>query len=115
MVFCFFTGGCSAPDGLNAIDAVRPLLFTGEQANCPCPDRSASISQCPCTLYCRVAPILKEHCGLRLGKKLRSFDCRLEDATAGSRERDQGVGLQRGSHYLRNVGFRGYAILTSMS
>jgi thermostable 8-oxoguanine DNA glycosylase len=31
MVFCFFTGGCSAKMGLRSIDAVRPLLMKGEQ------------------------------------------------------------------------------------
>src|SRR5213595_1684405 len=29
MVFCFFTGGCSAKMGLRSIEAVRPLLLTG--------------------------------------------------------------------------------------
>ena len=29
MVFCFFTGGCSAKMGLRSIEAVRPLLLEG--------------------------------------------------------------------------------------
>src|SRR5215217_2598774 len=29
MVFCFFTGGCSARMGLRSIEAVRPLLMNG--------------------------------------------------------------------------------------
>ena len=29
MVFCFFTGGCSAKMGLRSINAVRPILMTG--------------------------------------------------------------------------------------
>ena len=29
MVFCFFTGGCSARMGLRSIEAVRPLPLTG--------------------------------------------------------------------------------------
>src|SRR5687768_17791866 len=31
MVYCFFTGGCSARMGLNSVDAVRPLLASGSQ------------------------------------------------------------------------------------
>src|SRR5215204_4972572 len=29
MVFCFFTGGCSAKMGLRSVEAVRPLLVNG--------------------------------------------------------------------------------------
>ena len=32
MVFCFFTGGCSAKMGLRSIEAVRPLLMNGNHA-----------------------------------------------------------------------------------
>ncbi|MCV4655646.1 hypothetical protein OFM13_30390, partial [Escherichia coli] len=31
MVYCFFTGGCSAKMGLRAVDAVRPLLIAGSR------------------------------------------------------------------------------------
>ncbi|HTH51432.1 MAG TPA: hypothetical protein VL501_05845, partial [Pyrinomonadaceae bacterium] len=31
MVFCFFTGGCSARMGLKSVEAVRPLLMSGTQ------------------------------------------------------------------------------------
>ena len=32
MVFCFFTGGCSARMGLRSVEAVRPILMTGNQS-----------------------------------------------------------------------------------
>ena len=31
MVFCFFTGGCSAKMGMRSIEAVRPFLSDGSQ------------------------------------------------------------------------------------
>ena len=31
MVYCFFTGGCSAKMGMRSIEAVRPLLLDGTQ------------------------------------------------------------------------------------
>src|SRR5688572_31766934 len=31
MVYCFFTGGCSAKMGLRSVEAVRELLEDGEQ------------------------------------------------------------------------------------
>ncbi|MCV4697847.1 hypothetical protein OFB92_32550, partial [Escherichia coli] len=31
MVYCFFTGGCSAKMGLRAVDAGRPLLIAGSR------------------------------------------------------------------------------------
>ena len=55
---------------------------------------------------------LAEHCGMRLRKKLESFDCRLERRDWLAREKGiKGLGYKEASHYLRNIGFRGYAIL----
>jgi len=113
MVFCFFTGGCSARMGLNAIDAVRPLLFTGDQAELA--GALTGVHRYPnarARYIVASREFLKEHCGLRLRKKLRSFECRLERRDWLVREKGiKGLGYKEASHYLRNVGFRGYAIL----
>ena len=44
--------------------------------------------------------------------KLESFDCDIERRDWLARERGiKGLGYKEASHYLRNIGFRGYAIL----
>lgn len=113
MVFCFFTGGCSARMGLRSVEAVRPILLTGEQ-----PELAAALTGVHRYPNARSRYIvasrtfLNEHCGMRLRKMLESFDCPLERRDWLVREKGiKGLGYKEASHYLRNIGFRGYAIL----
>ncbi len=113
MVFCFFTGGCSARMGLNALEAVRPLLLTADQAALA--NALSGVHRYPnarARYIVASREFLREHCDLRLRKKLRSFDCRLARRDWLVREKGiKGLGYKEASHYLRNVGFKGYAIL----
>jgi N-glycosylase/DNA lyase len=55
---------------------------------------------------------LRDHCGLRLHEALRSFkssDERRDFLAANPAVR--GIGYKEASHFLRNIGYRGYAIL----
>jgi N-glycosylase/DNA lyase len=113
MVFCFFTGGCSARMGLNALEAVKPIILTGDQA-----ELAAALSGVHRYPNARSRYIiasrnfLTEHCGLRLRSKLRGFDCSLERRDWLVNEKGiKGLGYKEASHYLRNIGFKGYAIL----
>ena len=113
MVFCFFTGGCSARMGLNALEAVKAILLTGDQAAL-----SSALSGVHRYPNARARYIvasrefLREHCGMRLRKVLRAFECRLERRDWLVREKGiKGLGYKEASHYLRNIGFKGYAIL----
>jgi len=55
---------------------------------------------------------LREHCGMKLRKKLESFDCHYERRDWLVKEKGiKGLGYKEASHFLRNVGFSGYAIL----
>jgi N-glycosylase/DNA lyase len=114
LVFCIFTAGASARMGLRSIERVRPhLLKAGHRRlmnllhgahRYPCA-RSGYI------VYTR--KYLNNDCGLRLRDKLVSFG---EDTDA---RRDffarnpgiKGIGYKEASHYLRNIGYSGYAIL----
>ena len=113
MVFCFFTGGCSARMGLRSIDAVRPLLDSGTQ-----PEIAGALSGVHRYPNARARYVymsrtfLKQHCNLELRKKLDSFDCRLERRDWLVREKGiKGLGYKEASHFLRNIGLKGYAIL----
>lgn len=113
MVFCFFTGGCSARMGLNALEAVRPIILTGDQAELA--KALTGVHRYPNARARYVVAsreFLREHCSLRLRKKLRSFDCsHARRDWLVSEKGIKGLGYKEASHYLRNIGFKGYAIL----
>jgi len=113
MVYCFFTGGCSARMGLRSLEAVRHLLETGtheELTNALVGRHRYPRARSRYIVASR--DFLTQHCGMRLFDKLES----LEDPLA---RRDwlvaekgiMGLGYKEASHYLRNIGYRGYAIL----
>ena len=113
MVFCFFTGGCSAKMGMRSIEAVRPLLSDGSQ-----PEIASALTGVHRYPNARARYVyasrsfLKEHCNLELRKKLESFECPLERRDWLVREKGiKGLGYKEASHFLRNIGLKGYAIL----
>lgn len=113
MVFCFFTGGCSARMGMRSIEAVRPFLQTGGYA-----ELSGALSGVHRYPFARAGYIvasrdfLREHCSLRLRHKLESFENDLERRDWLVKEkRIKGLGYKEASHFLRNIGLKGYAIL----
>ena len=113
MVFCFFTGGCSAKMGLRSIEAVRPLLIEGthEQLMNALLGRHR-YPRARAGYIVASRDFLQEHCGLRLRKKLESFENLLERRDWLVKEkRIKGLGYKEASHFLRNIGLTGYAIL----
>jgi N-glycosylase/DNA lyase len=113
MVFCFFTGGCSAKMGLTSLEAVKPILLTADQ-----PELAAALvghHRYPNARSKYVAhsrDFLRQTHNLQLRKKLRSFKCPLERRDWLVREKGiKGLGYKEASHYLRNIGYKGYAIL----
>jgi N-glycosylase/DNA lyase len=113
MVFCFFTGGCSARMGMRSIEAVRSLLLTGthdELMNALVGRHRYPRARSGYIVASR--EFLQEHCGLRLRSKLASFENRLERRDWLVKEkRIKGLGYKEASHFLRNIGLKGYAIL----
>lgn len=113
MVFCFFTGGCSARMGLRSVEAVRPLLLEGSYDELA--KALKGVHRYPNARAGYIVAsreFLREHCGMRLREKLQSFDDDLERRDWLVREkRIKGLGYKEASHFLRNVGLKGYAIL----
>ena len=113
MVFCFFTGGCSAKMGLRSIEAVRPLLMTGthdELMNALVGRHRYPRARSGYIVASR--DFLQEHCNLELRRKLESFENPFDRRDWLVREkRIKGLGYKEASHYLRNIGLKGYAIL----
>lgn len=113
MVFCFFTGGCSARMGLRSIEAVRPLLITGshdELMNALVGRHRYPRARAGYIVASR--EFLQEHCQMQLRKKLESFTDDLERRDWLVKEKGiKGLGYKEASHFLRNIGLKGYAIL----
>ncbi len=113
MVFCFFTGGCSARMGLRSIEAVRPILLTGTHDELM--NRLVGRHRYPRARAGYIVAsrdFLQEHCEMKLRQKLSSFSNDLERRDWLVKEkRVKGLGYKEASHFLRNIGLKGYAIL----
>ena len=113
MVFCIFTAGASARMGLGSIEAVRPLLARGSQRELA--DALTGRHRYPNSRsgYIVVTrEYLEGDCRLRLRERLESFADPVGRRDWLARSRGiKGLGYKESSHFLRNVGLRGYAIL----
>ena len=113
MVFCFFTGGCSARMGLRSIEAVRPHLAEGNWETLR--DALSGVHRYPNARSRYVVEsreFLENSICFRIRAKLESFDCHLERRDWLVKEKGiKGLGYKEASHFLRNIGYKGYAIL----
>jgi N-glycosylase/DNA lyase len=113
LVYCIFTAGASARMGLNSVEAVRPLLASGtheELAGALASKHRYPRARSGYVVVTR--DFLEGDCGLRLRARLESFSDPFERRDWLARERRiKGLGYKESSHFLRNIGLRGYAIL----
>jgi N-glycosylase/DNA lyase len=115
LVYCIFTAGASARMGLKAIEAIRPLLLEGSRE-----EMTRSLLEARAHRYPVARPgyvvttrdYLREECGMRLRERLTSFaDPIARRDWLASERRIKGLGYKEASHFLRNIGLKGYAIL----
>jgi N-glycosylase/DNA lyase len=115
LVFCIFTAGASARMGFRAIEAIRPFLMDGKREDMTLALRNAGAHRFPVERpgYIVVTrTYLREHCDMGLRKKLQSFADPVERRDWLAREkRIKGLGYKESSHFLRNIGLLGHAIL----
>jgi N-glycosylase/DNA lyase len=113
MVFCIFTAGASARMGLGSIEAVRHLLARGTQSELAAALTSKHRYPNSRSGYIVVTrEFLEGDCNMRLRERLESFEDPIERRDWLAREKGiKGLGYKESSHFLRNVGYRGYAIL----
>jgi N-glycosylase/DNA lyase len=113
MVYCIFTAGASARMGLRSVEAVRALLLDGELEEMTSALQGKHRYPQSRPGYIVVTrEYLREDCGMRLRERLASFTDPLARRDWLARERRiKGLGYKESSHFLRNIGFKGYAIL----
>ncbi len=114
LCYCILTAGSSAKMGMRTVESLRDILLTGDAKEL---QRRAEKSR---VRFWRVRPAyiahtreyLKGICGLELRKLIGSFDDPEARRDFFARNSNiKGLGYKESSHFLRNIGFRGYAIL----
>lgn len=113
LVYCIFTAGCSARMGLRSVEAIRKLLPNGTQKKIE--NTLVGTHRYPAARagYIIITRnFLKRDCGLNLKKRLDDFNDPIARRDWVAREKQiKGIGYKESSHYLRNIGLSGYAIL----
>ncbi|MBI2651883.1 hypothetical protein HYX00_00325 [Candidatus Woesearchaeota archaeon] len=113
LAFCIFTANTSAEMSAKAVDAVRNVLITGSAD-----DMTRRLEGIYRFNNVRPAHIvhtrnyLKNSINFQLKNKINSFKNKEELRNFFALNKDiKGIGYKEASHFLRNIGFKGYAIL----
>lgn len=115
MVYCIFTAGASAKMGLRSVETLRPLLARGKQQAMTNALVAAGAHRFPNARPAYVVitrDYLQSSFSMRLRERLESFSDPFERRDwLATEPRIKGLGYKEASHYLRNIGFKGYSIL----
>ncbi len=107
LTFCVLTANTSAKMSLEAMEEIRPMLFTAGA------DEIADALDGVYRFYNTRAEYIV-HNRERFGEGLKDEVCSYDDARARRSflvDEAKGIGWKEGSHFLRNVGHTGLAIL----
>lgn len=115
LAYCIFTAGASARMGLNSVAAVRSLLLEGEPEEMTRALKKAGAHRFPVArpLYIvTTRNYFRANFNMALRKRLRSFADPFERRDWLAQEKQvKGLGYKEASHFLRNIGIKGHAIL----
>jgi len=115
LAFCIFTAGASARMGLNSVDAVRSLLLDGESEEMTQALKKAGAHRFPVArprYIVTTRAYLRANFDMALRQRLRSFADPFERRDWLAQEKQiKGLGYKESSHFLRNIGVKGHAIL----
>jgi len=112
LCFCILTANGTARIGINCIEALGDKIFTGTEkeiynilnGRCRWTNRADYIV--------RTRNYLKKDCNMELSKKINSFKDKNELRDYFAKNKNiVGLGYKESSHFLRNIGISGYAIL----
>ncbi len=101
--------------GFRAVEAVRPFLIDGQHEEMSDALKKAGAHRFPNERPAYIVATrnyLREHCDMLLRKKLNSFADPIERRDWLAQEKGiRGLGYKESSHFLRNIGLTGHAIL----
>jgi N-glycosylase/DNA lyase len=114
LCYCILTAGSSAKMGMRTVGALKDILHTGSEKELQQRAKEHRVR------FWRIRPsyivqtreYLNDACGMKLHQLIESFDCRyLRRDFFAKNKSIKGLGYKEASHFLRNIGFPGYAIL----
>lgn len=113
LCFCILTANASAKGGIKAIKALNNLIFTGSEK-----EISNALHKSGYRFWRKRANYIAEtrntmqkQCNLQLKKEIEKKKEDTEALRAFFDDNAKGIGMKEASHFLRNIGFKNYAIL----
>lgn len=111
--FCICTAGASAKMGLRSVEAMREILPSGSLKSLR--KKLNGVHRFPNarpSYIVHTREYLKSEYNFRIKDLLQSFDDPIERRDFFAKNKNiKGIGYKESSHFLRNIGFSGYAIL----
>ncbi len=114
LCYCILTAGSSAKMGMRTIEALRDILHTGSEKDLQRRAREHRVRfwRVRPSYIVRTRDYLERTCGMNLRRLLESFDDPHARRDFFAKNKSvKGLGYKESSHFLRNIGFPGYAIL----
>jgi N-glycosylase/DNA lyase len=114
LCYCILTAGSSARMGMRTVAALKDILHTGDEKalQSRAQESRARFWRLRPSYIVQTREYLKDACGMKLRVLLESFECRDARRDFFAKNKSvKGLGYKESSHFLRNIGFPGYAIL----
>jgi len=112
LCFCILTSAVGPKVGMKSLHAVQDILLEGNEQEIY--DRLKGVHKYPekAAYIVHTLDYLKNEYGLKMRELVNSFDDPKERRDFFALNKNiKGLGLTQASHFLRNIGFKGYAIL----
>lgn len=112
LTFCILTSAVGPKVGLKSIDAIRDVLWNGSEEEIYAALEGVHKYPERANYIVHTREYLRREYGLKMRELVDSFKDRQERRDFFALNNNiKGLGLMQASHFLRNIGFTGYAIL----
>jgi len=114
LAFCILAAGTSALLALNTVEKIKGVIFSADRDEMQRALKKARyrFHTVRADYLVHTREYLKDDCNFRIKDRIRSFDDRILLREYFAENRGvKGIAYKEGSHFLRNLGFKGYAIL----
>lgn len=116
LAFCIFTAGASARMGIKSVEAVRPVMMTAKSAEqfsrLIIKNGAHRFPNARARYLLHTRNYIARAHGMEMKRLILSFKDPARRRAFFAENRDiKGIGFKEASHFLRNIGISGYAIL----
>jgi len=112
LVFCICAAGYSARGAMRCVEAIKPVLMDGDVNEIAQMMSFHRYAKSRAGYIVHTREYLKREFGFKLKEKLSSITDHYERRDFLALDRNiKGIGYKEASHFLRNIGYKGYAIL----